>query len=104
MDRFHNALPNVKSACMSLSKILPQTSTKFTQIYLPYLLHYATLTVGRRHLATVAAESLDLISSNCGRCLQPTVELDGMVLDLLSNCLIGIYKLIMFCRIPCNQF
>ena len=94
----------MSKARMSLSKILPQTSKKFTQIYLPYLLHYATLTVGRRHLATVAAESLDLISSNCGRCLQPTVELGGMVLDLLSNCLIGIYQLIMFCRIPCDEF
>ena len=30
-------------AHMLLSKILPQTSTKFTQIYLPYLWHYATL-------------------------------------------------------------
>ena len=28
---------------MLLSKILPQTSKKFTQIYLPYLWHYATL-------------------------------------------------------------
>ena len=30
---------------MLLSKILPQTSKKFTQIYLPYLWHYATLFV-----------------------------------------------------------
>ena len=43
MGRFHKALPKVKSAYMLLSKILPQTSTKFTQIYLPYLWHYATL-------------------------------------------------------------
>ena len=28
---------------MLLSKILPQTTKKFTQIYLPYLWHYATL-------------------------------------------------------------
>ena len=28
------------------SKILPQTSTKFTQIYLPYLWHFATLILG----------------------------------------------------------
>ena len=34
----------MSKARMSLSKILPQTSKKFTQIYLPYLWHYATLT------------------------------------------------------------
>ena len=33
----------MSKARMSLSKILPQTSKKFTQIYLPYLWHYATL-------------------------------------------------------------
>ena len=43
-------------------------------------------------------------AATVARCLQPTDELDGMVLDLLSNCLIGIYKLIMFCRIPCDEF
>ena len=30
-------------ACMSLFKCLPQTSKKLTQIYLPYLWHFATL-------------------------------------------------------------
>ena len=33
----------MSKARMLLSKILPQTSKKFTQIYLPYLWHYATL-------------------------------------------------------------
>ena len=41
------------------------------------------------------------------RCLKPTVELDGMVLDLLSNGITGVIdisKLIIFCRIDCNEF
>ena len=36
----------MSKARMSLSKILPQTSKNFTQIYLPYLWHYATLKTG----------------------------------------------------------
>ena len=35
----------MSKARMSLSKNLPQTSKKFTQIYLPYLWHYATLAI-----------------------------------------------------------
>ena len=34
----------MSKACMLLTKILPQTSKIFTQIYLPYLWHFATLT------------------------------------------------------------
>ena len=33
----------MSKARLLLSKILPQTTKKFTQIYLPYLWHYATL-------------------------------------------------------------
>ena len=45
-----NTLPFIKlypmsKVRMSLSKLLPQTSKYFTQIYLPYLWHYATLCI-----------------------------------------------------------
>ena len=43
MVSFHIKLYPMSKARMLLSKILPQTSKKFTQIYLPYLWHYATL-------------------------------------------------------------
>ena len=46
-------------------------------------------------------------AATVARCLQPTVELDGMVLDLLSNGITGVIdisKLITFCRIACDEF
>ena len=45
-------------------------------------------------------------AATVARCLQPTVELDGMVLDLLSNGITGVIdisKLITFCRIACDE-
>ena len=42
MGCFHKVYPTSR-ARMLLSKILPQTSRNFTQIYLPYLRHYETL-------------------------------------------------------------
>ena len=45
-------------ACMLPSKILPQTYKKITQIYLPYLWHYATLHMSQMsHMSCMSRES-----------------------------------------------
>ena len=44
MGRFHKALPKVKSAYVTLQVFTPDLHKIYTDIYLPYLWHFATLT------------------------------------------------------------